>query len=439
MKSEAGTQAQNGTKQGRAEQNGPVGKRNTPQSPDLKTKLTNETHLRRFTENVLDSRQQEIENRETEKSKLSAKVEALEKKLASAQKQLSESRRETKTKAKQLQDAQEQIFRLQPNRKDITETEAREAYKNLVGNVQRWVENRVKDILEDLESGRLKSRTVPPEASRFVALLREQSRRCLNADQSDEYHIMGAIMNYLYLALFSKSFYCPLDDTEEDGTLMWLDELQSTMSRLPRDEAQCREWRSETLTALTHQPIFKTRRSRYIHMITNDLTTLLSVITPRTPPAELHSSVRRSIVEPASDLVHQLHLASSSFSLKWPAPRTAASRLENYQCLNLASNGMILDLSGTKQTSASRRNVSYLLDVAPGLFVERLEEGKKGGVKAVVKPTVLVDNTEGEVTQAPTVMRWLWDNASTSQGPSRSVARGPARSKNPRSGHLSKL
>ncbi|KAJ4323013.1 hypothetical protein N0V84_004545 [Fusarium piperis] len=392
MKSEAG---QNGNKQGPAEKNGPVAKGNSPQSPDLKTKLADETHLRRFTENVLDSRQQEIENRESEKGKLSAKVEALEKKLASAQKQLSESRRETKTKAKQLQDAQEHIFRLQPDRKDITETEAREAYKNLVGNVQRWVENRVKDILEDLESGRLKSRTVPPEASRFVALLREQSRRCLNADQSDEYHIMGAIMNYLYLALFSKSFYCPLDDTEEDGTLMWLDELQSTMSRLPRDEAQCREWRSETLTALTHQPIFKTRRSRYLHMVTNDLTTVLSAIAPMTPPAELHSSIRRSIVEPAADLVHQLHLASSSFSLKWPA-RTAASRLEVYQCLNLASNGMILDLGGTKQTSASRRNVSYLFDVAPGLFVERLEDGKKQGVKAIVKPTVLVDNAEGE-------------------------------------------
>lgn len=235
MKSEAGTTTEN--KQRTAEKNGSVaakGNSSSSQSPDLKTKLADETHLRRFTENVLDCRQQEIESRETEKGRLSAKVEALERKLASAQRQLSESRRETRSKAKQLQDAQEHIFRLQPTRKDITETEAREAYRNLVGNVQRWVENRVKDVLEDLESGRLKSRTAPPEAARFVALLREQSRRCLNADQSDEYHIMGVIMNYLYLALFSKSFYCPLDDSEEDGTLMWLDELQSTMSRLPR-------------------------------------------------------------------------------------------------------------------------------------------------------------------------------------------------------------
>ncbi|KAM5346904.1 hypothetical protein ACJ41O_009909 [Fusarium nematophilum] len=419
--------------------------------------MADETHLRRFTENVLDSRQQEIENRETEKSKLSAKVETLRKELANTQRQLSEARNQTKSKAKQLQEAKDQIFRLQPSRKDITEAEARESYKSLCGNVQRWVEHRIKDVLDDLERGRLKARPVPSEASRFVALLREQSRRCLSVDQSDEYHITGVIMNYLYLALFSKSFYCPLDDTEEDGTLMWIDELENTMSRLPRgmspfenihslvqadshsDVAQCREWRSETLTALTHQPIFKSRRTRYLNLITDDLTSLVSTIAPRTPTAELYGSVRRSIVEPAAELVHQLHLASSIFSLKWPA-RSAATRLEVYQCQNLASGGMILDLSGTKQTSPARRNVSYLFDIAPGLFVERIEGGKKLGLKAIAKPTVLVNNGEGDAPQSPTVMRWLWDNAPTSQGPSGSASRAPGQRRKPtHTGQLCKL
>ncbi|KAF5011089.1 hypothetical protein FDECE_2771 [Fusarium decemcellulare] len=405
----------------------------------LENKLADETHLRRFTENVLDSRQQEIESRESEKSELSAKMEELKKELANTQKQLAESRSQTKIKAKQLQDAKDQIFRLQPNRKDITEAEAREAYKNLVGNVQRWVENRVKDVIDDLEHGRLRTRPIPPDASRFVSLLREQSRKHLNVDQSDEYHVMSIIMNYLYLALFSKSFYCPLDDTDEDGTLMWIDELENTMSRLPRDVAHCREWRSETLTALVQQPIFKSRRTRHINLITDDLTSLLSAIVPRTTSHELHSSIRRSIVEPAADLVHQLHLASNIFSLKWPA-RTAGTRLEVYQCLNLASDGMILDLSGTKQTSPSRRNVSYLFDVAPGLFVERIEGGRKTGTKAIVKPTVLVDNAEREVPQKPTVMRWLWDNAPTSQNVGRSVSRPPGpRSKHTHPRRLSKL
>ncbi|KAM0231350.1 hypothetical protein ACHAP5_011087 [Fusarium lateritium] len=399
---------------GTAAENSTTRKRSSSQAPALEDRLASETHLRRFTENVLDSRQQEIENRESEKDRLAARVEALERQLAGTQRQLAE--------------AQDQVFRLQPSRRDITESEARDAYRTLFGNVQRWVENRAGYVIEDLETGRLNGRAVPPGGSRLVTLLREQSRRCLNIGQSDEFHIMGAIMNYLHLTLFSKAFYCPLDDSEEDRTSMWIDGLESTMSRLPRDIAQCREWRSETLTALTNQAVFKARRQRHLNIVTEDLASLLSAVAPRTTIAELHSSIRRSIVEPAADLVHQLQLASSIFSLKWTA-RTAATRLENYQCLNLANAGMVLDLSGTKPTSPVRRNVTYLFDVAPGLFVERIEGGRKLGMKAVVKPTVLIDNAEGGISQAPTVMRWLWDNAPAALGTNRSASRASSRSK----------
>ncbi|KAF5638346.1 hypothetical protein F25303_7715 [Fusarium sp. NRRL 25303] len=195
-------------------------KQGSLQTPALKDKLASETHLRRFTENVLDSRQQEIENRESEKGQLAEEAEILRRQLAVTQRQLAE--------------AQDQIFRLQPRRRDITETEAREAYKILVGNVQRWVENRAAYAIEDLEIGRLAARTSSPEGLRLVSLLREQSRRCLNVTQTDEFHITGVIMNYLHVTLFSKSFYCPLDDTEGDGTSRWVDDLENTMSRLPR-------------------------------------------------------------------------------------------------------------------------------------------------------------------------------------------------------------
>ncbi|KAK7408847.1 hypothetical protein QQX98_008969 [Neonectria punicea] len=419
----------------------------------LETKLADEMKLRRFTEDVLDSRQQEIETQETQNDQISSELDVLNRELAATQRQLTEARSQMKTKTRQLQDAKDQIFRLQPRRNDITEAEARDVYKTLCGNVQRWVENRLKGALEDLDQGRLTIRLAPQQAARFAGLLREPSRRCLNVDQSDEYHVVAVIMNYLWLVMFSKSFYCPLDDTEADGTRMWIDELESTMSRLPRgmipfdslaknvlldeltfsDVAHCREWRSETLTALTHQPIFKTRRTRYLHLVTDDLTSLLSMFTPRTPPAELYASIRRNIIDPAADLVHRLHLASSIFSLKWPA-RTASSRLEVYECFNLASGGLILDLAGTNKDSASRRDVSYLFDVCPGLFVERVEGGKKLALKAISKPIVLVNKGEGEIPQKPTLVKWLCDNAGSPQGP----GRGP-KSKPAQSGHLSKL
>ncbi|KAF4968959.1 hypothetical protein FSARC_3723 [Fusarium sarcochroum] len=220
MDPETESLAQGGSKHEQVGEGELTAKQVTSDTSDLEDRLANETHLRRFTEDVLDSRQQEIEDRETEKDQLAASVEALKRKLANTQRQLAE--------------AQDQIFRLQPRRKDITEAEAREAYKNLVGNVQRWVENRARYVIDDLETGRLNARAVPPEGSRFVTLLREQSRRCLSVDQSDEFHIIAVIMSYLHITLFSKSFYCPLTDTEEDGTPMWIDELENTMYRLPR-------------------------------------------------------------------------------------------------------------------------------------------------------------------------------------------------------------
>jgi cell division septum initiation protein DivIVA len=202
----------------------------SPETPDLEVKLKEETRLRQYTEQVLDSRQQELESQESENSRLRKKIESL-------QKELNESRGQVKTKAKQLQDAKDQIFQLQPHKKDITDSEAHDLYKSLVGNVQRWVENRLKSILDDFEGDRLRTRPAPSLASRLLSLLRESAKRCIMIDQADEYHIMAIIMNYLWHAFFSKSFYCPLDDGDNDGTLSWIDGLESSMSRLPRGKS----------------------------------------------------------------------------------------------------------------------------------------------------------------------------------------------------------
>ncbi|KAI9163216.1 hypothetical protein HJFPF1_04817 [Paramyrothecium foliicola] len=370
---------------------------------ELEAKLKEEIRLRQYTEEVLDSRQQELENQESENTQLRKKLEHL-------QKELSEARAQSKTKTKQLQDAKDQIFQMQPQRKDITDTEAHDMYKSLVGSVQRWVENRLKAILDDFETNRLRTRPSPVQATRFLSLLRESAKRCIMIDQADEYHVMAIIMNYIWHALYSKSFYCPLDDTEDNATLLWLDQLESSMSRLPRDVATCRQWRSETLAALSSQQPFKTRRNKYLSIISEDLASILSVVVPKLPPTELQTSLRRTIIEPAAELAHKLHLASNVYTLRWPA-RNPWGRLEVYDCLNLASGGTILDLSGTTSSSPSRRKVSYMFDIAPGLFVERIEGGKKMTMKAVHKPSVLVHGGEGDVVQRATVMRWVWDNS----------------------------
>jgi hypothetical protein len=185
------------------------------------------------------------------------------------------------------------------------------------------------------------------------------------------------------------------------------------------------------LTALTSQQSFKTRQIKYINLVSGDLADLLSVVVPRASTSELQSSLRRAIVEPAAELAHQLHLAPSVYSLKWTA-RGAWSRLEVYECLDLANGGQVMDLSGTRSTSPSRRNVSYLFDVAPGLFVERVEGRKKSPVRAICRPTVLTFSGEEEVAEKPTVVKWLWDSADPPPGQGRlapSRAATPSRRK----------
>lgn len=183
------------------------------------------------------------------------------------------------------------------------------------------------------------------------------------------------------------------------------------------DAAHCREWRIETITTLTNQPSFKTRRTAYLSLVSDDLASILSAVAPKSSFADLRGSVHRSIVEPAADLAHQLHLTPNVYSLKWPA-KQAWNRLEVYECSNLAGSGTPLDLSGTNPSSPARRRVVYLFDVAPGLFVERIELGKKMPAKAICKPNVLVYAADSEVAFKPTVMSWLGAHSNRSQASS---------------------
>lgn len=66
-----------------------------------------------------------------------------------------------------------------------------------------------------------------------------------------------------------------------------------------------------------------------------------------------------------------------------------------------------------------------MFDVAPGLFVERVEGGKKMALKAICRPTVLVHSGHEEPKQSPTVINWLWESAGGSQGPAAQRAGAP--------------
>ncbi|GAB0136229.1 hypothetical protein EsDP_00004540 [Epichloe bromicola] len=368
----------------------------------LDEQLQDERTLRRFTEQVLDCRQMELEIAEAENKRLLKKLDHLSRETLEIKAQL-------RTKDKNLRDAGDQIFRLQPHRQDITESEARETYKSLCNKVHRWVDNRLPATLEAVSAGQLK-KAPAQQAAKFLSLLREPGRRCLAVHHGDEYHVIAGIMYYLWLALFSKPFYCPLDDSGDDSTLSWIAGIETAMAKT-RDEERCRKWRSETLKALSSQKPFKSRRDSYLYLICKDLSSYLTVIFPKMSTLELQSSLGKGIVQPAADLAHSLHTSTNIFWLKWPL-KTASSRLEVYECTNLADGGRTIDLSGTSPDSSTRRHTKYLFDIAPGLFVERVEDGKKMALKSICRPKVLVHAGDGPIPHNSTLLTWLYNATS---------------------------
>ncbi|KAM0256419.1 hypothetical protein ACHAQJ_004944 [Trichoderma viride] len=403
----------------------------TPRKQDDKNKLEDEVRLRHFTEEVLDSRQEELEVQEKENSKLSKKLESLQQELKEAQSQLAQARSQSNKKDKDAEETKSQSTRPSPKRRDITEAEAQEAYRSLCENVRRWVEYRIRPVLDDLARGQFRCQPSPAQSTRFVSLMREPATSCLNVWHSDEYHFMALIMQYLWLVFFTKSFYCPLDDADGETTAAWIDELESAISKLPRDIQHCREWRSETLTALTSQKSFRSRRAAYLNLITEDLASLLTVVVPYLTAAELQSSLRTNIIDPAVDLAHRLQLSPNIYSLKWPA-RTARTKLDTYECINLANSGTTMNPDEAGKSSEALKNASYLFDVVPGLFVETVSGSKKSVVKTVCRPVVLVYGGEkdGDIPQKTmTLTRLLWDFANGSKGRSH----GPSRNISPKS------
>lgn len=202
----------------------------TPRKQDDKSKLEDEVRLRQFTEEVLDSRQEELEVQEKENSNLSKKLELLQQELKEAQSQLAQAR----TQPNKAEESKNQGTRSSPTRRDITEIEAQEAYQNLCESVKRWVEYRIRPVLDDLASGHFRCQPTPAQSTRFVSLMREPATSCLNVWHSDEYHFTAIIMQYLWLVFFAKSFYCPLDDGDGETTAAWIDELESAVAKLPR-------------------------------------------------------------------------------------------------------------------------------------------------------------------------------------------------------------
>lgn len=406
-------------------------------------------------EETLDYRQMELQRQESKTAKAEQRFQVckddlekqkeeitrlqqeMEIRTTRWKKKLGERQKGEQAALKQLGEARNHIFRLQPRRTDITETEAQELFGELFNGIQRWVGNRLEGILDTLEDGQLRTRTYPRDAARnIVQLTSKRAMQSIRCDQSDEHLVIAVIMRFLCRSFFYRTFYCPLTiEGEQIDATVTIDRIEQLMKTVPRgmvispnngqpltvtDGSQCRDWRVEALLAFVQEPGFVERRARLERQKTIELYKLLAPLVPSADVQELTVSIGRSMITPAMSLAHRLQLAATLFTLRWTPfnddLRTGhiASRttdFSNFTSLNLTEGGkVVLPPNPADPGSLQTLRMTYLFDVAPGLYSQSPDAEGAAGVKTISKPRVLVhiaDELHTTVKEGPTLLGWI--------------------------------
>ena len=181
----------------------------------------------------LEARKKELHVQKEEYNRLQ---QEMSKSTSQWKKKLGERQSGEQAALRQLNEAQNHIFRMQPRRNDITDTEAHDQVSDLYNGIHRWVESRLDKILEMLDNRQLGNLSYPRDAAkRFLTLVSPRAMRSMRYDRSDEYLITSVIFRYLCKTFFSRPFYCPLTgpDNQVDAINL-IDRIEKSMSLVPR-------------------------------------------------------------------------------------------------------------------------------------------------------------------------------------------------------------
>lgn len=148
-------------------------------------------------------------------------------KLETSDAQCRELTGQVKQLQKDLQDAHDFIFALQPRRPIITPAQAAEDYKSLCLNVENWVQTTLCDVLDERRIP-LSKGISPEQVEMFFSLISPAGQSAFQTPDSDEYNIIAAIMGFLCREIFDRGFWCPI----EDGSLNMLDSIENSMRNL---------------------------------------------------------------------------------------------------------------------------------------------------------------------------------------------------------------
>jgi len=134
---------------------------------------------------------------------------------------------EVKELRKNLNDAQDFIFSLQPLRDKITESQATAEFSSLCKSVEEWVQTNLSDPL--YEKHLIKEKvTLGVPAKEFISILSRSSIEAFRCQDTDDYNVVSGIMKFLCRGIFEPDFYCPVDR----GAIEFLKSLEKSIANL---------------------------------------------------------------------------------------------------------------------------------------------------------------------------------------------------------------
>lgn len=172
------------------------------------------------------------------KSKLMAATETLKidaKRISQLEEELSQSKTSLKTTKPQFEESQstcgimqdrinalgeelnetrEQVFRLQPFRENITQSDALADYIAICHSVKSWIGTRLNSALD---AGRIIGTKLHlPLARKLISLMTDSGINGTVYLETDEHNIIAIVMQFLRIEIFEKEFYGAVDDGHMD-------------------------------------------------------------------------------------------------------------------------------------------------------------------------------------------------------------------------------
>lgn len=167
-----------------------------------------------------------ISQLELKLSQSSSSLEATKSKFEESQAKCKNLQIQIEAIGKELKETREQVFRLQPHRENITQSEALREYIAICHSVKSWIGFHLDNALNTGSINVAKINTV--SARELIGLLTDSGLNGTLYPDTDEHNIIAVVMEFLRTEIFETELYGAVDD--QDLELIY--QIQKNMKNL---------------------------------------------------------------------------------------------------------------------------------------------------------------------------------------------------------------